>query len=86
AWWRDFAARYVTALCATPEGGEIAVATPAAKDFDAMIDDAPPMTGGEYLTPAVLGTLWGEIDTALHQELATANVSLQDFLKLRHPA
>ncbi len=20
AWWRDFAARYVTALCATPEG------------------------------------------------------------------
>ncbi|GLC93979.1 hypothetical protein Tamer19_33870 [Cupriavidus sp. TA19] len=86
AWWRDFAARYVTALCATPEGGEIAVATPAAKDFDAMIGDAPPMTGGEYLTPDVLGTLWGEIDTALHQELATANVSLQDFLKLRHPA
>ena len=26
AWWRDFAARYVTALCATPEGG--AIATP----------------------------------------------------------
>ncbi|WP_018421945.1 DEAD/DEAH box helicase [Paraburkholderia tuberum] len=86
AWWRDFAARYVTALCATPEGGEIAVVTPAAKDFDALIADAPPMTGGEYLTPDVLATLWGEIDTALHQELATAMVSLQDFLKLRHPA
>lgn len=86
AWWRDFAARYVTALCATPEGGEIMVATPAANDFDAMIADAPPMTGGEYLTPDVLATLWGEIDTALHQELATASVSLQDFLKLRHPA
>ena len=28
----------------------------------------------------------GEIDTALHQELATAKVSLQDFLKSRHPA
>ncbi len=86
AWWRDFAARYVTALCATPEGGEIAVVTPAAKDFDALIVDAPPMTGGEYLTPDVLATLWGEINTALHQELATAKVSLQDFLKLRHPA
>ncbi|SCU86710.1 Helicase, superfamily II [Cupriavidus necator] len=86
AWWRDFAARYVTALCATPEGGEIVVATPAAEDFDAMIADAPPMTGGEYLTPDVLATLWGEIDTALHQELASANVSLQEFLKLRHPA
>src|SRR5216684_3595905 len=86
AWWRDFAARYVTALCATPEGGEIAVVTPATKDFDALIADAPPMTGGEYLTPDVLVTLWGEIDTALHQELATEKVSLQDFLKSRHPA
>ena len=28
AWWRDFAVRYMTALCATPEGGEIAVAVP----------------------------------------------------------
>lgn len=86
AWWRDFAARYVTALCATPEGGEIVVATPAAQDLDALIADAPPMMGGEYLTPDVLATLWGEIDTALHQELAAANVSLQDFLKMRHPA
>jgi hypothetical protein len=85
AWWRDFAARYVAALCATPEGGEIAVVTPAAADFDALIADAPPMTGGEYLTPDVLATLWGEINTALHQELATAKVSLQDFLKLRQP-
>ncbi|KAA0997913.1 DEAD/DEAH box helicase [Paraburkholderia panacisoli] len=86
AWWRDFAARYVTALCATPEGGDIAVVTPAATDFDAVIADAPPMTGGEYLTPDVLATLWGEINAALHQELATAKISLQDFLKLRHPA
>ncbi len=84
AWWRDFAARYVTALCATPEGGEIAVDTPAAEDFDALITYAPPMTGGEYLSPDVLAALWGEIDTALHQELAGAKVSLQDFLKSRH--
>ncbi|MGH6637090.1 MAG: DEAD/DEAH box helicase [Polaromonas sp.] len=86
AWWRDFAARYATALCATPEGGEIAVVTPAAEDFNALIFDAPPMTGAEYLTPDVLATLWGEIDAALHQELASAKVSLQDFLKSRHPA
>lgn len=86
AWWRDFAARYVTALCATPDGGEIMIATPAATDLDALIADAPPMTGGEYLTPDVLASLWDEIDTALHKELATANVSLQDFLRLRHPA
>ncbi|CAG9187208.1 DEAD/DEAH box helicase [Cupriavidus pinatubonensis] len=86
AWWRDFAARYVTALCATPEDGEIEVATPAAEALEAIIADAPPMTGGEYLTPEVLATLWGAIDTALRQELPAANVSLQDFLKARHPA
>jgi hypothetical protein len=42
AWWRDFAARYVTALCATPEGG--AIATPEDHALDALIADAPPMT------------------------------------------
>jgi superfamily II DNA or RNA helicase len=86
AWWRDFAGRYVTAVCATPEGGEIAVVTPAAEDFHALIADAPPMTGGEYLTPDVLAALWRDIDVALHQELAAAKVSLQEFLKSRHPA
>ena len=30
AWWRDFSARYVTALCATTEAGDSAIATPAA--------------------------------------------------------
>ena len=86
AWWRDVAARYVTALCATPEGGEIAVVTPAAEDFSALIANAPPMTGAEYLTPVLLAALWGQIDAALHQELASAKVSLQDFLTSRHPA
>ncbi|HKT30612.1 DEAD/DEAH box helicase [Dyella sp.] len=86
AWWRDFAARYVTALCATPEGGEMAVVTPSLDDLDAVIADAPPMTGGEYLSPEVLATLWGEIDIALRQELTAAKVPLQDFLKARHPA
>lgn len=86
AWWREVAARYATALCATPEGGEIAVATPAAEQFSALIADAPPMTGAEYLTPALLATLWGQIDEALRQELASAKVSLQAFLSARHPA
>jgi non-specific serine/threonine protein kinase len=86
AWWRDVAARYVTALCATPDGGEIAVAGPSAEDFEALITDAPPMTGAEYLTPELLAALWQEMDAALRQELAAAGVSLQAFLKARHPA
>lgn len=85
-WWRDMAVRYVTALCATPEGGDIAVATPSADEFTQRITDAPPMTGAEYLTPDVLAALWQQIDAALRQELAAAQVPLQEFLKARHPA
>ena len=86
AWWRDYAARYVTALCATPEGGDIAVMVPGAEALERLITDAPPMTGSEYLTPGVLGGLWAAIDTALREELARAPVPLQAFLQARHPA
>ncbi len=82
-WWREFASRYVTALCATPEGGD--VAAPEDPALEALIADAPPMAGVEYLTSAVLRTLWTELDTALRVELAAAKTALQEFLKARHP-
>ncbi|MPW23970.1 ATP-dependent helicase, partial [Paraburkholderia sp. CNPSo 3157] len=86
AWWRDFGARYVTSLCTTSEGEEVTVSQPDTGDFERLIEDAPPMTGAEYLTPDVLAALWGEIDTALRDELASTGESLQAFLKSRHPA
>ncbi len=86
AWWRDFAAGYVTALCATGDDKNIHVSPPAREYFVALISDAPPMMGVEYLTPDVLLTLWHEIDAALQQELAAAKISLQDFLTSRNPA
>jgi non-specific serine/threonine protein kinase len=86
AWWRDFAVRYVTGLCATPEGGEIAVSVPDAAALDALIADAPPMLGVEYLSPDVLTALWQQLDAALRAELAASKLSLQEFLKARHPA
>jgi len=86
AWWRDFAARYMTALCATPEGGEIAVAAPDASVLNALIADLPPMTGSEYLTPEVLAKLWAELDAALRADLAVSKLKLQNFIKARYPA
>ncbi len=85
-WWRDFAARYVSALCATAEGIDIAVSTPAEGALVALIADSPPMPGAEYLTSRALTSLWSELDTALRVELAAAKSSLQDFLKSCHPA
>ncbi len=88
AWWRDFSARYVTALCATMEAGEsdCLIATPASQDLDELAVNAPPMTGAEYLTADVLVALWGELDAALRVELDESKKSLQDFLKSLHPA
>jgi len=86
AWWRDFASRYVTALCATAEGSEIAVGALDSQLLADLIADAPPMRGAEYLTTGVLDTLWVALDAALKRELAAAKQSLQDFLKARHPA
>src|SRR5882672_6787378 len=83
AWWRDFAAHYVMALCATREGD--ATTTPDDQVFDALVADAPPMAGVEYLTSEVLAALWTDLDTALHVELVASKNSLQEFLKARHP-
>ncbi|MEX3791374.1 SNF2 helicase-associated domain-containing protein [Paraburkholderia sp. BR14374] len=61
------------------------MAEPDARDIGKLIDDAPPMTGVDYLTPEVLAALWGEIDSALRQELASTGGSLQAWLSSRHP-
>ena len=46
----------------------------------------PPMIGAEYLTTAVLADLWHRMDAAFDAELAAAKLSVQEFLKGRHPA
>lgn len=90
SYWREFGARYVTALCALPgigEGGaKPPVPIPPAGELDKMAAAVPPMTGAEYLTAAVLADLWHDMDVAFDAELATAKVSVQEFLKSRHPA
>jgi superfamily II DNA or RNA helicase len=83
AWWRDFSARYVTALCAVPDAA--AVAAPDEHALDELIADAPPMVGVEYLTAEVLAALWRDLDSALRGELAASKKSLQEFLRALHP-
>ncbi len=94
--WRDFGARYITAMCAAPapaDSGDIGAkaqeappTAPAEPEFEALVADAPPMTGVEYLTPQALRALWAELDAALRDELKQSKQPLQDFLKGLHPA
>jgi superfamily II DNA or RNA helicase len=90
SYWREFGSRYVTALCALPDIGERVtkppIPVPANAELDNIAATVPPMTGAEYLTAAVLADLWRGMDAAFDVELADARVSVQEFLKGRHPA
>src|SRR5258708_6399672 len=90
SWWREFGAHYVTALCTLPESGaspeKASVPPPTPAELDSLALSAPPMTGAEYLTADVLQSLWQELDTAFHLELAESKSGVQDFLKRRNPA
>ena len=86
AWWRDFASRHVTALCALPDTGEIAVPPPHESVLDALIAAAPPMSGAEYLSRDILLHLWSAIDASVQAQLAASQESLPAFLKARNAA
>jgi non-specific serine/threonine protein kinase len=86
AFWRDFAARYVTALCATPEDGQPVVAALDDATIESLVADAPPMRGAEYLSPEVLASLWTQIDAAAREALAESTLTLPELLKRWHPA
>src|SRR5215218_3357634 len=66
SYWRDFGARFVTAICTHPDlaADHTIIPAPAPDELEALVAAAPPMTGAEYLTPTVLEALWTETATA----------------------
>ncbi len=87
-YWRDFAARLVTAICMHPdlEGHHAAIPAPAIEELEALAAAAPPMTGAEYITASVLETLWTETAAAFRSELAESKGSVQAFLQRQSAA
>ncbi len=90
AYWREIATRFIAALCALP-GLDAAqrkphVPEPVEEELGRWAAAVPPMTGAEYLTVSVLADLWRGVDGAFDAELAEAGLSVQAFLKARHPA
>ena len=90
SYWREIGTRYVTALCILPDaeelGAEVRVPAPPEEELERLASAAPPMTGAEYLTAAVLHDLWEELNAALRTELSESRSTVQDFLKRRNPA
>ncbi len=85
SYWREFGARYVTALCTRPAGETRSTITHTPSPPDAELAwlalAAPPMTGAEYLTVSVLQFLWRELDIAFGLELSESKCGVQEFLK-----
>ena len=88
SYWRDFAARLVTDVCAHPDLDvhHSPLATPPSDELEALAAAAPPMMGAEYITASVLEMLWSEIAAAFRSELAESNASVQEFLQRKSPA
>jgi non-specific serine/threonine protein kinase len=89
AFWRDFAGRYVVAVCGRPPGDAQpfdSVEPPARTDLEAVAAAAPPMSGAEYLDAGVLAALWQALDAAFRTELSQSRLPLQEFLHRKHAA
>ncbi len=88
AYWREFATRYLTALCHTPESADTAleaIPPPSPAELTTLILNAPPMQGAEYLSPAALVGVWEDLDAWVHQQVAAEGEGLSGFLKRRAP-
>lgn len=94
-WWRDFAVRYVEAVCLHGPGGAgetppaaflSAVAPPAEAELATFVLTAPMMPGAEYLTADILRGLWADLSTAFTASFTAAGTDLQAFLKTQNPA
>ena len=90
SFWREFAALYLTGVCTRPidaaEPHRAHPPTPPKSELDQFVLAAPPMTGAEYLSAAILSDLWQELDQAFWAELTEAKCSIEEFLKRRNPA
>src|SRR6516165_5749880 len=90
AYWRQLATRYLAAVCALPDIADSTVkpAVPHLPDaeFETIAAAVPPMFGAEYVSGAVLGLLWKDIDSALKDALGHSGLPFGTFLKRRSPA
>jgi superfamily II DNA or RNA helicase len=87
-YWRDFGARLVAAIRTHPDltAHHAPIPSPPLSELEALAAAVPPMTGAEYLSAAVLETLWTETATAFRAELAESKGSVQEFLHRKSPA
>jgi hypothetical protein len=88
SFWRDFASRYLTQLCRSPEslGKHLdPIDPPLESELAVLVLSAPPMPGGEYLNIEVLHDLWTGLDQWTREEIAASAEGLSGWLREQAP-
>jgi superfamily II DNA or RNA helicase len=85
-YWKEFAERFIRALCHIPQGGEVvpSIEPPCAGDLAELILNAPPMRGAEYMSLDSLRALWQRLETWTRTQLETTP-GLGAFLQINAP-
>jgi len=87
--WREVGRAFVARLCAVQDleslRTKLEVTLPD-DEVTALVASAPPMTGGEYLTTAVLAELCARMSAAVREELAAWDGTVEAFLRQASPA
>ncbi len=87
-YWRDFAARYLTELCQTPEGADtqvVEIPPPGPGELASMLLSVPPMPGAEYVSRDKLADIWRDLDAWVRAQVASSRKGLSGFFKERAP-
>ena len=88
-WWRELARRYFTELCHLPElepaRFQEPTTAPPEPDLLALIESAPPLGGGEYLSLDVLRGLWTQLDEHVRAQIAAHPQGASAWLRESHP-
>ena len=89
AFWRNFSICYLTRLCRMPQfkGDQlVSVEPPSESEVFSLLLSAPPMQGGEYLSPEILRGLWEKVDLWVQKEIEACEAGPGGWLKKHAPA
>ncbi|MCF8055652.1 MAG: DEAD/DEAH box helicase [Desulfocapsa sp.] len=86
--WRTFSGLFIRKLKLTPELENLRTnaVIPFAKEERAhLLESAPPMPGGEYLTDETLSSMWGELHDIFYRKIDAHKGSVADFFREYSP-
>ena len=88
AYWRTFSSLFIQQLKLTPEleklGADVAIPF-TDEDRTQLLETAPLMTGGEYLTAETLTALWDGLHETFYRKIGARAGSVADFFKEYSP-